>query len=209
METNPDVVKFRASVGGFNRMDVIHYIEQTTLEHQKACKALEDEAAKLRQEADAQRTEAEQLRAEVERLQAENDALQEALDSATDPNAPVAEPVAEPAEDIPAEPEAPVEDALPTPEKELAAYRRAEAVERIARRRASTLYTKVTAIQQASLQKLEALNSETGTLYNQITGDLEQLQTALTELHIVFDETEQDLRKLDLPVRDDGEGSEN
>lgn len=42
-----DFSKFRTAVSGFNRTDVVNYIESTSIEHQKALRKLTDERDKL------------------------------------------------------------------------------------------------------------------------------------------------------------------
>ena len=42
-----DFSKFRTAVSGFNRTDVVNYIESASMEHQKALRKLTDERDKL------------------------------------------------------------------------------------------------------------------------------------------------------------------
>ena len=46
-----DFSKFRTAVSGFNRTDVVNYIESTSSEHQKALRKLTDERDKLNETA--------------------------------------------------------------------------------------------------------------------------------------------------------------
>ena len=39
---------FRAALNGFNRSDVVNYIEESSISHEKALRQLRDENAKLR-----------------------------------------------------------------------------------------------------------------------------------------------------------------
>ncbi|MFR7744590.1 MAG: hypothetical protein ACLU3I_15990 [Acutalibacteraceae bacterium] len=63
-----DFSKFRTAVSGFNRTDVVNYIESTSIEHQKALRKLTDERDKLA--------------AENARLQVELAGLQKRLEQA-------------------------------------------------------------------------------------------------------------------------------
>ncbi len=203
MENNPDLVKFRTSVGGFNRADVIRYIELANLQAQREKKDLEDRAAQLSRDVDALREEAALLRQEAERLREENRSLQKALDDCT---APEPEPLPEPPEapealSAPPEEDQPAAPSLPV--KELCAYRRAEAVERLARKRATELYFQVASIQQDALTKLDDISGEASALYADISDNMERMREALADLHVLFNETEVSLRQLELPAETD------
>jgi len=65
--------------GGFNKQDVVRYIEQAATEAASAQKALEDENSALRAHSDALTGELDELRAQMEALLAEKDALSAAL----------------------------------------------------------------------------------------------------------------------------------
>ena len=58
-----DVSRFRSAINGFNRTDVVNYVESISVEHQKQLRQLQNELA--------------QLRAENGTLSAEKDALTE------------------------------------------------------------------------------------------------------------------------------------
>ena len=48
-----DISKFRSALGGFNREDVVNYIESMSLEQQKQLRKLQEENEKLRSEKNA------------------------------------------------------------------------------------------------------------------------------------------------------------
>ena len=70
-----DFSKFRTAVSGFNRTDVVNYIESTSIEHQKALRKLTDERDKLAAENARLQVELAGLQKRLEQAQADNDAL--------------------------------------------------------------------------------------------------------------------------------------
>ena len=65
----------RTAVSGFNRTDVVNYIESTSIEHQKALRKLTDERDKLAAENARLQVELAGLQKRLEQAQADNDAL--------------------------------------------------------------------------------------------------------------------------------------
>ena len=45
-----DVSRFRSAINGFNRTDVVNYVESISVEHQKQLRQLQNELAQLRAE---------------------------------------------------------------------------------------------------------------------------------------------------------------
>ena len=72
-----DFSKFRTAVSGFNRTDVVNYIESASMEHQKALRKLTDERDKLAAENAQLQTQLTGLQARLIQVQADNDALSE------------------------------------------------------------------------------------------------------------------------------------
>ena len=144
-----DFSKFRTAVSGFNRTDVVNYIESTSIEHQKALRKLTDERDKLAAENARLQVELAGLQKRLEQAQADNDALSGQVNALAQEGSDLAEQLKkseearqellirpapqpeEPAEPAPQpeepekseEPEAAQEPSLT--EKELTAYRRA------------------------------------------------------------------------------------
>ncbi|MBE6927282.1 MAG: hypothetical protein E7467_02115 [Ruminococcaceae bacterium] len=184
------VDNFRSSLHGFNRTDVVQFIQQQTANHDKAMRMQKEESARLQ---DAL-TEA---RAEIERLTAENEALSLELEAAR--MALIAEPeVAEealaaveqpapvletPIAPIPAAPVAPT--ATDFNELELAAYRRAEMTERIARERANASAERMRAIFTQADERLSASAQDIATVYDAFRNDYEQLQKLLADVRAI------------------------
>lgn len=181
---------FRAALNGFNRSDVVAYIEECAINHEKALRQLRDENARLR--------------ADLEKLQTEKAQAEEAR--AEEPVEPAA--VAQPAEE-PAAPEQPEPAAEPAPEvvpiaapstnsaEELAAYRRAEAVERAARSRASALCRQVNAIMDSTSKQLEESRGDVDTVMSDLNICLRQLNDAFAQLRMIFDDAAHAFSKME------------
>lgn len=158
-----DFSKFRTAVSGFNRTDVVNYIESASMEHQKALRKLTDERDKLAVENAQLQTQLTGLQARLIQVQADNDALTEQVNTLAQEGSDLADqlkaaeaaraeaaaqpqpaPEAEPIEEEPAAetPEPPAQEPSLT-EKELTAYRRAEQTERNAAVRARRIYTQL------------------------------------------------------------------
>ena len=90
-----DFSKFRSSIGGFNRSDVVDYIESVSVEHKKELRRLKDANEKLEAEKAALQAELDQTRhtldtaneelsaakAELDRMQEEDASLQQQIES--------------------------------------------------------------------------------------------------------------------------------
>lgn len=156
---------FRTAWNGFNRNDVVNYIEECSVNYERALRQLKNENA--------------QLRAELEALKAAQDAAK--------PVEPAPEAAA-PAEPAPAEAAEPAK-ALETagPGDELEAYRRAEAVERSARLRAEKLGAQVGEIVGAAVEKFDAAGADVDALMSDLSICLRRLNDTLAELRLNYD----------------------
>ena len=166
--------RFRAALNGFNREDVVQFIQSLTARHDRETADLKEEKGRLQEALDRSNAEAEALRQRITELEAQLQEANETLEAATAP--------------------------LPEPEKpdwnaqELAAYRRAEEVERQSRERARLLHRELTGlVADASVQ----MDDATGALDDamaQITEDLVRLQAAMTAGKKVLNDTGCSLR---------------
>ena len=191
-----DFSKFRGSLGGFNRTDVADYIEKLCLTHAAELKErsrraeelqtqLEETRAQLREtEADRDRLQ-DQLQEARDQLQEAQDQLQEAQDALEAATAPEPEPE-EPEESEVAE--AP-EEAPDYPSLELEAYRRAEATERLAARRAEQLSRQMQEFVAHISQRYAETGEEIAALSEDMRNDLQRLQDSLSDLESLFTET--------------------
>ena len=136
-----------AAFHGFNREDVVRFLETATARHTAEVNQLQDDVARLEKELAAlreqqtpevSREELEALRGENTRLKAQIEELEAQL----------------------TEPEAPVGDQTNWKDEELAAYRRAETVERQARNRAAQMYHRVNGLIADLAARMEGSKAE-------------------------------------------------
>lgn len=159
---------FRTALHGFQRDDVVQFIEAKTLEHEKELRQKNDEISRLRAQLD-------EVSQKLDAQMAENRCLQTAV-----------------AEEAPAQPKTPL-DAPMAPiaaefdsdarlkEMELAAYRRAEMVERHARERADETIRRIRAAAAQCNAQIAAANQAVNTMLETICGDVHQFEQALRD----------------------------
>ena len=130
-----DVSRFRSAINGFNRTDVVNYVESISVEHQKQLRQLQNELAQLRAENGTLSAEKDALTEKVGELEAALDAAKTALAAEQEARKQAEDEALELLERVPAEetPEDDAESETETPEtepdSELAAYRRAALTE--------------------------------------------------------------------------------
>ena len=184
-----DFSKFRGSLGGFNRTDVADYIEKLCLTHAAELKERSRRAEELQTQLEETRAKLRETEADRDRLQEQlqeaRDQLQEAQDALEAATAPEPEPE-EPEE--PEEAEAP-EEAPDYPSLELEAYRRAEATERLAARRAEQLSRQMQEFVAHISQRYAETGEEIAALSEDMRSDLQRLQDSLSDLESLFTET--------------------
>ena len=149
---------FRGAVGGFNREDVVHYIEYMNNKHASQInqlntemQALQEELAKLRGTADLS-AQLEEANARIAQLEQERDALAAQVEAAAD---------------------------RPQTDNELEAYRRAERAERIAADRVAQLYNQANGALADATAKADDTATQVGELTDALMVQLQQLQTVL------------------------------
>lgn len=184
-----DFSKFRGSLGGFNRTDVADYIEKLCLTHAAELKERSRRAEELQTQLEETRAQLRETEADRDRLQDQlqeaRDQLQEAQDALEAATAPEPEPE-EPEESEVAE--AP-EEAPDYPSLELEAYRRAEATERLAARRAEQLSRQMQEFVAHISQRYAETGEEIAALSEDMRSDLQRLQDSLSDLESLFTET--------------------
>ena len=184
-----DFSKFRGSLGGFNRTDVADYIEKLCLTHAAELKERSRRAEELQTQLEETRAQLRETEADRDRLQDQlqeaRDQLQEAQDALEAATAPEPEP------EEPEEPEAAEapEEAPDYPSLELEAYRRAEATERLAARRAEQLSRQMQEFVAHISQRYAETGEEIAALSEDMRNDLQRLQDSLSDLESLFTET--------------------
>lgn len=163
------IQNFRSALGGFNRQDVVQYIEYINNQHNSQIEQLNTQ---LRNAEEA-----------LARAQGMSDtALQEQLAAA---------------QARCAELEAQLATAPAAPERtgdELEAYRRAERAERMARERAAQIYAQANAVLADATVKVESVSDGMNAVAQQISAQLEQsrqqLQEAVAAMYAIRPEEE-------------------
>lgn len=204
-----DFTKFRTALNGFNRSDVVSYIESVSSEQQNALRALQEENQKLKNE---------KLKSEarIMQMQKDDEALQEQITSLAAEAADLAEKLAQAEADRDAAESAyleltsQVEASAKQQEKdeqveeeacnaELAAYRRAEAAERSAVQRANRLYSQISELCEAARSKYLESGDEIAAITADLNSGLSRLQETFAEIQVIFDEAENAFDSLELP----------
>ena len=230
-----DISKLRTSLNGFNRSDVVNYIESMSVEHQKQLRQLKDEIQKLTAEKDSAAAELacarqttsdtlsslDDVKLELSLLQEQDASLQEQVVSLSQQAAELeearraavleaeaarqelaslqsgpenAEDTLPETDEIETEPEEP----LSITEKELEAYRRAEAVERNAISRANRLYEQLTDLCDTSRTRCADSSEEIAALTSDLAAGLARLQEAFADAQLIFDEAQNAFDELEI-----------
>ena len=200
-----DVSRFRSAINGFNRTDVVNYVESISVEHQEQLRQLQNELAQLRAEngtlsaeKDALTGKVGELEAALETVKTELAAEQSARKQAEAEALALLERV--PAEEMPeddAEPE--TEPPETEPDSELAAYRRAALTEQNAAARARRLQSHMSALCDSARSRYQDTGEEVSALAVDLATGIERLQDALAELQLIFDQSEEAFEALELP----------
>ena len=172
---------FRSALNGFNREDVVHYLEYLNNKHQ-------NEVNQLTAEADSLRTQLEQLRLlprfdpqlqqQLEEVKHQRDELQSQLD-ALQAEAQQEEPTQEAAQEN--------TGLTGIAAQELEAYRRAERIERTAREKAELVYHQASGILNEATAKVDSITDE-------ITGKADEVMSQLTQLQMAVSSSKQALQ---------------
>ena len=193
---------FRSAFNGFNREDVVRFIEYLNAKHTAELNQLNSELELLRsrlagqETVDALRVQLEEALAAGEKLTAENAALaaicEETEEKLRDAMSAQAAPVSDPALELRcAELERQLRDAVAardaaiaraaqvSHEQELEAYRRAERTERVARERAEQIYRKANGALADATVKVDDAFAQIGDLSDKVSAQLAQLQEAV------------------------------
>ena len=156
----PAPKNFRSAFNGFNREDVVRYLEYINAKHTAEINQLTGEADYLRTQLEAAQSQTEAIAA----LEAERDELKTQLEA-------MAARVAEL--------ESKETPAAPSVSDELEAYRRAERTERMAKERAELVYHQVNGVLAEASTKMEGVATEIGGMADNVMSQLTQLQVAI------------------------------
>ncbi len=164
---------FRSALSGFNREDVVRYIEFLNAQHAAEINQLNSELAFLRGKAD-QETPAETASPETGDLIEQQAArIRELFDLCKEQEQQIEKLSAELAQaQQQTAPKSCVED-------ELEAYRRAERIERLARERAEQMSTRANAVLADATVKIDEAAALIAQMSDKVMGQLTELQTAV------------------------------
>ena len=151
--------KFRSALNGFNREDVVRFIEYANARHEAEVTQLKEELAALRAELEnyqpADDSRVEELEQKCAQLEQENAALKEQAATAEKNQTPT--------------------------EEELAAYRRAERAERVAKTRVSQMYIRANAALADTAANLDETAAGLGKAAAAAMEQIRVLQTAVAD----------------------------
>ena len=150
---------FRTSFNGFNREDVVRYLEYLNARHHSQMEQMNGELEYLRQQLE-QYQDSPMVANEIEALQAQCASLQAQLEDSLS-----------------------IRRALEARcnglERELEAYRRAERMERLARERAELVYDRTNGILADATARVDGVADQIGTLADTVMEQLEQLRSVV------------------------------
>ena len=163
------VMNFRSALGGFNRQDVVQYIEYMNNKHNSQIEQLNTQLQTAREAlAQAQKVDTSDLEAQLEAANKRCAELEAQLEASG--------------------------MGMPVAGDELEAYRRAERAERLARDRASQIYTQANAALAEATTKVEAISDNMSSIAQQISSQLQnskqQLQEAVAAMYAIRPEEE-------------------
>lgn len=157
-----ELKNFRSAFRGFNRQDVVNYIEYINNTHNAQVEQLNNQL----QAALAQPTD-EEMKARLEAAEARIAELEETLAQ---------------------QDRAVLSDGASCTEQELEAYRRAERVERVAKERAEQIYAQANGVLAEATLKAESASAHIGAIADQVSNQLKEYQDSVLETKATFQE---------------------
>ena len=157
-----ELKNFRSAFRGFNRQDVVNYIEYINNTHNAQVEQLNNQLqAALAQPSD------EELKARLEAAEARIAELEATLAE---------------------QDRAVLSDGASCTEQELEAYRRAERVERVAKERAEQIYAQANGVLAEATLKAESASAHIGAIADQVSNQLKEYQDSVLETKATFQE---------------------
>ena len=157
-----ELKNFRSAFRGFNRQDVVNYIEYINNTHNAQVEQLNNQLqAALAQPSD------EELKARLEAAEARIAELEATLAE---------------------QDRAVLSDGASCTEQELEAYRRAERVERMAKERAEQIYAQANGVLADATLKADSASAHIGAIADQVSNQLKEYQDSVLETKATFQE---------------------
>lgn len=157
---------FRSAFNGFNREDVVHYIEFLNTKHTSAVNQLKSDNQSLADELDALRAKPD-MTEECAQLREENQELHAQVDDLTARIEELTKQLEE------------AQQVTPLADEELEAYRRAEKAERTARERARQIYCQATGALADATTQVDDAAEHFKLLSQRITSQMADLQATV------------------------------
>ena len=171
---------FRKAFNGFNKEDVVQYLEYINTKHSNQLNQLTAENQELRAAAQQPALDLQEL---VDSLQAQCAELAAQLEAEKSANAELTgklEALQTRCQEL-EQAEVPAADALSVlASEELETYRRAERIEREARERADLVYYQANGVLSEATAKVEGISSDITDMADQVMRQLTQLQMAVS-----------------------------
>ena len=173
---------FRSAFNGFNREDVVHYLEYINTKHNNQVSQLTAENQELRATAQQPAEDQSEL---VASLQAQCDELTAQLEAERSRIAELTgqlEALQTRCQELESQAEtaAPAETISVLASEELEAYRRAERIEREAKERAELVYFQANGVLTEATGKVESISTDITDMADQVMRQLTQLQIAVS-----------------------------
>lgn len=162
---------FRNALNGFNKDDVVRYLEYINAKHNNQIMQLTAEVEELRAQLNQSPMPDADQQALMDALQKENDSLSEKLLESEKARSALAEELAQ-SKSAPA----PVSETPSVVTDELEAYRRAERTEREAKKRAELVYFQANSVLSETTAKVDVLAEDINGMADRVMNQLAQLQ---------------------------------
>ena len=171
---------FRSALNGFNREDVVHYLEYLNTKHSNQVNQLTAENETLRQQVEAL-PDAESQRLLVASLEEKCAGLTRQLEQSQSRCAELEQQLEQFHCAVPEQPAPVQEPALsPSASEELEAYRRAERIEREAKERAELVYFQANNVLTEASARVDGISSDITEMADKVMTQLTQLQVAVS-----------------------------
>ncbi len=173
---------FRSAFNGFNREDVVHYLEYINTKYNNQINQLTSENQELRTAAQQHSAvDSEQLQQQLEAEKARNAELTALLEAEKSRCAELTAQLEE-VQNTPTEEHeaAPAETMSSLASEELEAYRRAERIEREAKERAELVYFQANGVLTEATAKVNDIAADITDMADQVMMQLTQLQMAVS-----------------------------
>ena len=167
---------FRSAFNGFNREDVVHYLEYLNAKHSNQVNQLTAENEALRQQVDAL-PELENQQSVISSLE---DRCAELARQLEESQARCAELEQQLAQSAAPEQTAETPALSPIASDELEAYRRAERIEREAKERAELVYFQANSVLTEASAKVDGISADITEMADKVMSQLTQLQVAVS-----------------------------